>query len=226
MEQKKIILIVSGLIVLVAAGVVYFLVLPANNQLKLQSAQVEQLKEQIESKQNYYSVIEAKLKALEDAGWADKEKMIALNFTISPFYVPKMNAFFRTVAAGSGVTISSISSSPATTAKTVAQAPAASGNETVKISKETAKEETAGQQQQPVATTYLDQLQGSVQKTTFNMTVTGTYSSFKKFLSDLESQTRIVTVKSISVSSSQAAGTGKKAVNVSNFNLVVDAYSY
>lgn len=217
MEQKNKILIMSGLIVLVAVGVVYFLVLPANSQIKQQNAWIEQLKIQIEEKQNYYNVVESKLQALKDAGWADKEKMITVNFTSSPFYVVKMNSFFRTVASGSGVTISAITSSPSATVKT--QATAATESSAVKISKE--KEE-----QQPVATSYFDQLQGPVKKTTFNMSVTGTYSSFKKFLSDLETQTRIVTVKSIAVSSSQTAGTGKKAVNVSSFNLVVDAYSY
>lgn len=222
MEQKNKILIISGMIVLVAAGVFYFLILPINRQIGAQNDAIDQIKAQISAKQNYYNVVEAKIAALNDAGWADKEKMIEVNFTSSPFYVAKMSYFFRTVASGSGVAISNISAAPAVSVKTVPQV-AAKGSEAVQISKETASE---GQSQQTTATSYLDQLQGPVKKVTFSMSVAGTYDSFKKFLSDLETQTRIITVKSIEVSSSQDSGTGKKTVSLTNFNLVVDAYSY
>ncbi|MFA5086504.1 MAG: type 4a pilus biogenesis protein PilO [Candidatus Paceibacterota bacterium] len=221
MEQKNKILIISGMIVLVAVGVFYFLILPLNGQIKAQNEAIGQIKSQIAAKQNYYNVVEAKLQALSDAGWADKEKMIAVNFTSSPFYVAKMSYFFRTVAAGSGVTISNISAAPAVSVKTVAQT-STKEKETVQIS----TEKTAEEQKQVVSTGYLDQLKGPVKKITFTLAVTGTYSSFKKFLSDLETQTRIITVKNIEVVSSGDSGTGKKTVSLTNFNLTVDAYSY
>ena len=221
MEQKNKILIISGMIVLVAVGVFYFLILPLNRQIKAQNEAIGQIKSQISAKQNYYNVVEAKIQALSDAGWADKEKMIAVNFTSSPFYVPKMSYFFRTVAAGSGVTISNISAVPAVSVKAVAQT-STKEKETVQISTEKKEEE----QKQAVSTGYLDQLKGPVKKITFTLAVTGTYSSFKKFLSDLETQTRIITVKNIEVVSSGESGTGKKTVSLTNFNLTVDAYSY
>jgi len=223
MDQKNKILIISGMIALVAVGVFYFLILPLNRQIKAQNEAIDQIKNQIASKQNYYNVVEAKIQALGDAGWADKEKMIAVNFTSSPFYVAKMSYFFRTVAAGSGVSISNISAAPAASVKAAAQT-STKEKETVQISTEKTGEEE--KQQQTVSTGYLDQLKGPVKKITFNLAVTGTYSSFKKFLSDLETQTRIITVKSIEVVSSQDSGTGKKTVSLTNFNLVVDAYSY
>lgn len=221
MEQKNKILIISGMIALVAFGVFYFLILPVNRQISEQNAAIDQIKDQIAARQNYYSVVEAKIKALNDAGWQDKQKMIAINFTSSPFYVAKMSYFFRTMASGSGVTISNISAAPAVSVKA---APQTTGKEkeTVQISKETTEEES-----QPVSSgTYFDKLQGPVKKVAFTLSVTGTYSSFKKFLSDLETQTRIITVKSIAVSSSEVSGTGKKTVSLTSFNLVVDAYSY
>lgn len=213
------ILIVSGLIFLLSIGVVYFLVIPAYNQIGVQDDQIEQIKAQIDARNNYYSKLEAKVVALENAGWSEKKKSIEVNFTSSPFFVSKMNVFFRTMASGSGMTLSSITASSPTSVKAVAQTKQSESD--VKISKSTAD----SSQQQTVQTTYLDRLQGPVKKTTFNISVSGTYNSFKKLLSDLESQTRVITVKSVSVSSSQAA-TGKKTSSLSSFNLVVDAYSY
>jgi hypothetical protein len=134
-----------------------------------------------------------------------------------------MNVFFRTMISAAGMTSAGITASPAISVKTIPQT--VQGGSNVKISTSTVSTEQATVQQTTTSSSYFDRLQGSVKKTTFNIVVSGTYNSFKKFLSDLENQTRIVTVKSVSVSSSQQ-GTGKNITNLSNFNLVVDVYSY
>jgi len=221
MEKRNTkILVIAGLILLLSIGVVYFLVMPAYKQMGVQDDQIRQIKEQIEARNNYYSTVEAKVKALEDSGWAEKKKTIEVNFTSSPFFVPKMNVFFRTMVSSSGMTLSGITASPAVSVKTVAQTSTKS-EETVQVSSGSSTTST----QQTAPTTYFDRLQGPVKKVTFNLSVSGTYNSFKKLLSDLETQTRIVTVKSVSVSSS-LQGTGRSASNLSTFNLVVDTYSY
>lgn len=217
MDKKNIIiLIVSGLIFILSVGVIYFLIMPAYKQAGDQGNQIIQLKAQIDAKKNYYAVIESKMKALEDAGWAEKRKSIEVNFTSSPFFIPKTNTFFQALAAGSGMTLSNMTYSSAVLVKST---PQASQSGEAKISKEKAIV-------QPTATTYFDQLQGPVKKASFNIGVTGTYSAFKKFLSDLEGQTRIVTIKNIAVSSSSQQVLGKKQSNISLYNLTVDIYSY
>ena len=222
MEKKNItILIVSGLILILSLAFAYFFAMPAYKQIGQQESAIVQMKAQIDAQKNYYSVIDSKVKALEDAGWAEKEQSIEVNFTSSPFFIPKMNSFFQTMATGSGMTLSSVTSSAPVSVKTQATSQSSSESE-VKISKDTA---TSQETQPPKATTYFDQLQGPVNKTTFNLSLTGSYNSFKKFLSDMEGQTRIATVKSVSVSSSQQ-GEGKKTVSTSVFNLTVDVYSY
>lgn len=219
-KNNTIILIVSGLILILSIGVVYFLTMPAYKQIGVQDQQIIQLKSQIEAKQNYYISIDSQSKQLEDAGWAEKKKSIEVNFTSTPFYIPKMNNFFQTVITSSGMILSNITSSSPVSAK--------SASETESTGSDTKTDEnnssSQGTQQSSTAN-YLNQLQGPVNKISFNVSVTGTYNSFKKFLSDLETQTRIVTVKSISVSTSQQ-GLGKKSLNTSLFNLVVDTYSY
>lgn len=221
MEKRNTkILAIAGLILLLSIGVVYFLVLPAYRQMGVQDDQIRQIKEQIDDRNNYYSTVEAKVKALQDSGWAEKKKTIEVNFTSSPFFVPKMNVFFRTMVSGSGMTLSGITASSAVSVKTVAQPATSKSGEEVQISSS-----STATPQQTAPTTYFDRLQGPVKKITFNLSVSGTYNSFKKLLSDLETQTRIVTVKSVSVSSS-SQGMGKSVSNLSTFNLVVDTYSY
>jgi len=212
---------VAGLILLLSVGVIYFLIMPAYRQMGVQDDQIKQIKDQIDARNNYYTTVESKVKALEDAGWAEKKKSIEVNFTSSPFFVPKMNVFFQSMASSSGMTLSGITASPATSVKSVPQS--TQGEGAVKISSSSTGEKKS--EQAASATTYFDKLQGPVKKVTFNIAISGTYNSFKKFLSDLEIQTRIVTVKGVSVSSSQK-GVGKSASNLSNFNLVVDVYSY
>jgi len=222
MEKKNItILIVAGSILILSLAFAYFFAMPAYKQIGQQESAIGQINAQIDAKKNYYKVIDSKVKALEDAGWAEKEQSIEVNFTSSPFFIAKMNSFFQTMASGSGMTLSGMTSSAPVSVKTSAASQSGSGGD-VKISKDTS---TTQETQQPKATTYFDQLQGPVNKTTFNLSLTGSYDSFKKFLSDMEGQTRIATVKSISVSSSQQ-GEGKKTVSISVFNLVVDVYSY
>ena len=224
MEKKDTnILIISGLIFLLSIGIIYFLVWPTYKQIGVQDDQIKQINEQIQARTNYYSTVEAKVKKLEEAGWAEKKKKIEVNFTDSPFFISKMNVFFKTMIASAGMTSAGITASPATSVKTAPQA--AQSGSGAKISTSTGSTEQTTVQQTTSSSSYFDKLQGSVKKTTFNIAVSGTYNSFKKLLSDLENQTRIVTVKSVAVASSQQE-VGKKVTNLSNFNLVVDVYSY
>jgi len=222
MEKKSLtILIISGLILLISLAVVYLFVLPTYNQIKQQEVVTGQIKTQIDARKNYYTVVDSKVKALEAAGWAQKKDSIEVNFTSSPFFVPKLNSFFRTIVAGSGMTLSSVTSSAPVSAKS---APVSQSTDTTSATKSSSTSQVK-EVQQSKPSTYFDQLQGPVNKVTVNLSVTGTYSAFKKLLSDFEGQTRIITVKSIAVSASQA-GSGKKAASISSFSLVVDVYSY
>lgn len=218
--DKKIstILIISGLILLLSLGVIYFLAIPAYKEVGAQDVQIQQLKDKIDDRNNYYTTVESQVLALEAAGWSTKKERIEINFISSPFFTVKLNEFFKTLVTGSGMTLSKITSSPAVSVKTVSQTTSTSSE--VQISKD-----TSDTQQEVVNTSYFSQLQGPVKKVSCNLSVIGTYNSFKKLLADMESQTRIITVNSISVTSA-GQETGKNASNLSNFSLAVDVYSY
>jgi len=70
----------------------------------------------------------------------------------------------------------------------------------------------------------------NLKEITLSLGVSGPYSSFKSFLSNLEKSTRMIEVESVSFSASQEQQTleeGKqKEKDVFNFNLILKVYSY
>ncbi len=67
---------------------------------------------------------------------------------------------------------------------------------------------------------FKDKIKGPVKKTSFNVSLEGTFESLKNFLSALERQTRLANVKTISASSTRQEG------NIFKFSLIIDFYSY
>lgn len=185
------------------------------NKIKGLDTQIDQVKASIAAKKSYYAVIDSKVEALNAAGWSTKEKSIEVNFSLTPFFIPKINNFFQTIVPTAGMKVVAITSSAAASVKGASQTTQQS---TVKSSKTT--ETTTAVQE--TSSSYFNQLQGPINKTTINLTVAGTYNAFKNLLTIFENQTRIITVKNITVS---AAGQ-EKGVNNLTFAIVLDVYSY
>ncbi len=236
MEEKTRTIIISFAVFLLAIGTIYFLDMPKYKTFMNESKQLSQLNATMSSKKAYSDTINAEAKALEDAGYLAIEPSLAVNFTNTPFFIPKMSYFFQTMAGSSGMGLGTITYSAPTSVKG-SSASSQAGGSGIKVS-------TVAPQQQETQTTTSSgsygQLIGPVEKTMFNLTVTGTYDAFKTFLSQLENQTRIVTVNNITLSPAPPSGTStqvtsssksktkttKTVSNISNFQLVVDAYSY
>jgi hypothetical protein len=72
---------------------------------------------------------------------------------------------------------------------------------------------------------YRDKLEGPVKKTTFNLSLTGNYSSLRSLLSSLERQARVVTVRSVSILPLSKQSEDMPS-DFFDFNLSVDLYSY
>jgi Tfp pilus assembly protein PilO len=182
-------------------------------------SQISQMESLIGAKKSYYAIIDSKIEALNNAGWTEKKDSIAINFDSSLFFTPKINNFFKTIVASSGMKLSSMTSSAPESTQTQSQ----TTNQTEDGAK-TSLENTQTPTQQ--TGDYLGQLQGPIKKTTINLNVTGTYAKFKELLSLFEGQTRIITVKSVTVSSAGQEVSGKATVNNHNFSVIVDVYSY
>jgi uncharacterized FlgJ-related protein len=227
MDKKNTKIIIVAIVVIIASlGVAYFLDFSKWKEISNLDSQIVQAKASIEAKKSYYSVIDSKMEALNSAGWSSKKESIAVNFTSTPFFIPKINTFFQTMVLASGMNMGGITSSAATSIKSTAQTTIQADSGT-KSTKSTKASETTTTTSTSVATTYFDQLQGSVKKTTVNLNITGTYNAFKNLLSQFENQTRIITIKSVAVSpSGQNASTKGAVKNNLSFSMVLDVYSY
>lgn len=222
MDINKVKILIAVVLVIGALGIAYALDFSKWKEIKNVDGQIVQVKSQIEAKRNYYTSIDSKIKALNDAGWEDKRSSIAINFDSSLFFTPKINNFFKAIVASSGMKLSSMTNSSPESVKSQPQTTTTteSGTEISKTDTSTATT--------PVASNNFSQLQGPVRKTTVNLNVTGTYSAFKNLLTLFQDQTRIITIKSIAVSSAgQEEGIKtKSAVNNLSFNIILDIYSY
>jgi Tfp pilus assembly protein PilO len=121
------------------------------------------------------------------------------------------------VVLTNGMAMSGITSSIAVSVKSSDQtATQESGSKSTKVS---TTQETA-------MSSYFDQLQGPIKKTTVNLNIVGTYTAFKNLLTQLENQTRIITIKSVAVSPAGQEVSKSGTKNNLTFNIVLDVYSY
>lgn len=219
-KTKNIKILISVIIFIGAIGIAYSLGFPKWKEINSVDGQINQMKALTNAKKNYYTTIDAEIEALNNAGWAEKKNSIMVNFDSSLFFTPKINNFFRTIVSSSGMTLEGMTNSLPEGGVSQATAMPENGAKTSRVAGTT---EVSTQQN----SNNLSQTQGSIKKTTVNLNVTGTYNNFKNLLSLFAGQTRIVTIKSISVSSSnQEELRGRVKINNHNFGLILDVYSY
>lgn len=225
MDKKKIKILISIGIVLAAVGVAYSLDFSKWKEIDSYDSQILQVKTDTQAKKSYYSSIDSKLQALNDAGWATKKDSIAINFDSSLWFTPKINNFFKAIVPTSGMTLVSMTSSLPESTREQAQTSTINTENGAEVSK---TEEVPIQAVTQSTASYLNQLKGDVKRTTVSLNVAGTYSAFKNLLSIFRSQTRIVTIKSVAVTSAgQLDGVKTRVVgNNLNFSIILDVYSY
>jgi hypothetical protein len=225
MDKNTIKILISVVIILAAVGIAYFLDFTRWKEINSTADQIKQFEALIQAKKDYYAVIDSKMNALVSAGWDSKKDSIAINFDSSLFFTPKINNFFKNIVTSSGMTLGGMTNSLQESVK--GGQTAAKTDTGTSSSKESAVQQTTADQ----SSSYLNQLQGLVKKTTVNLSVVGTYAAFKNLLSQFENQTRIITIKGVTVSSiSQGIETATKTKapvnNDLNFSLILDVYSY
>lgn len=235
-------IIISVALFLASAAAFYFLDIPQNQQIKDKEKQIAQTNANISSKMQYNELISKQYQALQDASWDSKKASLMVNFDKPLFFVYKIQDFFGTVAKDTGITIEEATYSTPESVKTQ-PAPAATGEGGAPTTKQPATPSTEESgSTASVKPAYFDQVKGPVMKTTFNLTITGTYNEFRNFLKELEGQTRIITVNSVTLVTETQPGEGQTgtggvagggttislplAPNEVPLKLVVDAYSY
>jgi len=227
-NNNNIIKVIIAIVMIGASvGVYFFFDVPKMNEAKSKDVQIDQMGVNITSRQQYYEEVNNQAKALEEAGWTEKRKGIEVNFMSGPFYISKMKYFMSSLAKEGEVTLNSVSYGTPTTIKTQVQSKTTE-DPNIKSTKPSTTEVV---QTETVASSYYDQIKGAVNKTTFNVSINGTYASINNFLKVLEGQTRIGTVESIKISNASSTGgtTAKGKTSTSSLltaEMAINFYSY
>ena len=211
-------------------GVYFFFDVPKMNDVKSKDAQIDQMGVNITSRQQYYEEVNNQAKVLEEAGWVEKRKKMEINFTSGQFYISKMKYFMSSLAKEGGVTLNSVTYGTPTTIKTQVQSKTTE-EANVKMSKSDTTESSQTESKTATAPSYYDNIIGAVNKTTFNVSISGTYANINNFFKVLEGQTRIGTVESVKISNGSAGnekvGKGKAtSSNLLTAEIAINFYSY
>lgn len=212
MDFKQPSIITTSILLVLAGGIFYFLDLPQYEKDKAQKEKIDIFISQKGIKDEHTKKIAQIGFNLKDVNWEEKKKKIEPNFVSTPFFVPKMEVYFKDLVSRSGMALESVTfqgSSIATADQTAQTAQTAPDklNPTEGDSANVPKNQSG-----------VIGIKGPVKKNGFSLTVSGSYEDLKNLLAIFEKQAYLVSVKSISF------GEGKG--NQFSFSLAGDIYSY
>ncbi|MDD4409066.1 MAG: hypothetical protein PHW52_00235 [Candidatus Pacebacteria bacterium] len=224
MDFKQPSLITTTILLILGVGIFYFLDLPQYDRDKAQKEKIANFIEQKRLKEEHTKKIAQIGINLKNLDWEEKKKKIEPNFVSSPFFIPKMEVFFKDLVARSNMVLVSVTFQSSGSA-TVDAAPAATPAPTTGVTTETAGAKNANVN--PVGDESLATprnqsgvigIKGPVKKNTFNLSASGKYEDMKNLLSIFEKQAYLISVRSVSFSEGKG--------NQFNFTIVGDIYSY
>jgi len=91
--------------------------MPNFKKFNEQKREIERISKTIELESDYESKMEAIGQKLEEINWESKKQKIQVNFDLSPFFIPKIEVFFKDLIAKSGMTLGGISFGTSNTAE-------------------------------------------------------------------------------------------------------------
>jgi hypothetical protein len=209
MDYKQPSLLATVFLLILGAGILYFIDKPLSDNNANQLKKIKELTEQKKVQEEHTMTIGEIGLAIEKNNWAEQKKKIESNFNSSPFYVPKMEKFFKDLVMRSGMTMGTLSiQMGSATAQTVEPA------------KTDAKIKPT---EQPVAVSSQSQssiagVKGPVKRNSFTISATGTYNDLKSLLSIFEKQACLISVKAIDF--------GESSNDEFTFNIKGEVYSY
>lgn len=219
MEHKKPqpLLTASFFLIIGAVVVGYYLDAPLYKKMQTQQTQINNLSATNDLRIQYENTIREIDQRLKENNWEAKKEIIKGSFESSPFYLSKVEIFFKDIVLKNGLNFGSISLSSPSSVKTASSQEqtnqSSSGSKTTNFKPQ---EETKPAVE---ATGSLASIQGPVNKLEFNLTVSGSYDFFKMFLGSMERQAFLISIKKISFS---APGSDGKMT----FTISGEIYSY
>ncbi|MCK9578486.1 hypothetical protein M0R01_03270 [bacterium] len=205
MDYKQPSLLVTVFFLILGAGIFYFLDKPlVDNSDKLDKMITELSRQKRLQEEHAMKIGEIGL-SINASNWPEKKKKMEINFTSSPFYVPKMEKFFRDIIMQSGMTIGNLS------IQLGSVGPQATTTSSAK---------NPSEQPQAVnpAQSSVSGVKGPVRRNSFSISTNGTYEQLKELLAIFEKQACLISVKKIDF--------GEQSEGKFTFNITGEVYSY
>lgn len=218
MEYKKPqpLLTLSFFLIIGAVAIGYYLDAPLYKKMQTQQTQINNLSSTNNLRIQYENKIREIDQKLKENNWEAKKEIIKGSFESSPFYLSKVEIFFKDIVLKNGLSFGNISISAPSSVKTASSQQTTQQTGASKTTNFKPQEET-----KPVAeaTGSLASIQGPVNKLDFTLTVSGSYDFFKMFLESMERQAFLISIKKIGFS---APGSDGKMT----FTIDGEIYSY
>ena len=216
-QKPQPVFIISIVFLIAAAAIGYYLFMPNYKKFNEQRGEIDKISKTIELESDYESKMKTIEQKLEEINWESKKQKIQVNFDSSPFFLPKIEVFFKDLVAKSGMTLGGISFGTPTPMKVSSQQQ--TQTETEGLTKETKEQAESTPVVQTQSSGAIAGIKGPVKSISFTLSVNGTYQKFKNLLNIFEKQAFLISVKSVSFSSMAEDGT-------SFFSITGEIYSY
>lgn len=204
MDYKQPSLLITVFLLILGGGIFYFLDKPLMDSSDKLDKKISELSGQKRSQEEHAMKIgEIGLK-IDNTDWESKKKKMEINFTSSPFYVPKIEKFMRDLVRQSQMQVESLS----VQLGSVGSQPSSSS----------VKNPSEQPQAVNPAQSLIAGVKGPVRRNTISMSTTGTYDELKNLMSIFEKQACLISVKKIDF--------GDAANNKFTFNITAEVYSY
>ncbi|MFA6251917.1 MAG: hypothetical protein WCX74_00705 [Candidatus Paceibacterota bacterium] len=206
MDFKQPSLLISVLLLILGAGVYWFFDKPLVDSASKLDAMITDLTRQKRLQEEHAMKIGQIGLDIQASNWPEKKKKIEINFTSSPFYVSKMEKFFRDIVSQSGMRVETLSIQMGTVG---AQAMPASTS----AKKPTEQPAAVNPNQSSIAG-----IKGPVRRNSFSVSAIGTYEQLKGLMAIFEKQACLISVKKIEF--------GENSNSEFTFNITGEIYSY
>jgi len=214
METKNFLtsLIVSLILLIAAGAVIYFLDMPQYQKIKQGEQNIQILYDQLTQSESRNKAIAEVVKNLETANWNSIKKKIEPNFSSDPFYLFKMEVFFKDsrYKKWNEISLFGFSTSSPVAINSADKTNSANKDNTIhKTPLATSTSQTTENSASAAVS--------SIKTTTVNLEVAGTYEQLKQLLTIMETQAYLISVKTISFEGGSA---------ITKFLISADIYSY
>jgi len=185
-QKPQPVFIISIVFLIAAAAIGYYLFMPNYKKFNEQRGEIDKISKTIELESDYESKMKTIEQKLEEINWESKKQKIQVNFDSSPFFLPKIEVFFKDLVAKSGMTLGGISFGTPTPMKVSSQQQ--TQTETEGLTKETKEQAESTPVVQTQSSGAIAGIKGPVKSISFTLSVMVLIRSLKICLTSLRNK--------------------------------------